>query len=92
MSADVKDAVLLGRIDEVHACYKDALDGWPDLAGKIDVQLVIDSSGAVESSHISSSTFATPELGCCLRQITSALQFPATQTRTTVTYDFAFRP
>jgi hypothetical protein len=92
MSADVKEKALNAHIAEVQACYQDALAGWADLAGKIDIQIVVDTAGTVESSHVSSSTFAIPEIGCCLRQVTRALQFPATQARSTVTYDFAFRP
>jgi hypothetical protein len=92
MSADVKESALNAHIAEVQACYQDALAGWVDLAGTIDIELVIDTSGVVESSHVSTSTFAIPEFGCCLRQVTRALQFPATQARSTITYDFTFRP
>jgi hypothetical protein len=92
IAADVKKAVLSARIDEVHGCYRDALEGWPDLAGEIGLQLVIDTTGTVESSQVSSSTFAMPELGCCLRQVTRTLQFPAPRARTSISYDFSFRP
>ncbi len=92
IAADVKKSVLNARIDEVHGCYRDALEGWPDLAGEIDLELVIDATGVVESSHVSTSTFAMPELGCCLRQVTRTLQFPAPRARTSIRYDFSFRP
>jgi len=92
IAADVKKSVLSARIDEVHGCYRDALQGWPDLTGEIDLQLVVDATGAVESSHVSTSTFTMPELGCCLRQVTRTLQFPAPRARTSISYDFSFRP
>jgi hypothetical protein len=89
-----KRPVLMTRIKEVERCYADALDGWPDLGGKLELRVAIAASGQVESTRVVSSSFPVPELVCCLRQAVQLLQFPAAAdgSRASATYDFAFRP
>ena len=89
-----KKPVLMTRIDDVQQCYLDARAGWPDLRGQLELQVMISPAGDVESSRVASGSFPVPEVVCCLRQVLRSLRFPAAPdgSRTSATYDFAFRP
>jgi len=90
--AALKQVMSAHRAD-VDACYSDALDGWPDLAGKVGVQLLVDATGAVSEAWVVDSTLSVAQLGCCLREATRSWLFPPPSGGPAlVTAPFAFTP
>jgi hypothetical protein len=76
----------------VKYCYEKELQRQPSLAGKIEIFWVIQPDGAVQKSHIVSSSMQNAAVeGCIVRQV-KQWQFPKSEGSTVVQlYPFIFK-
>jgi hypothetical protein len=79
------------KLPQVRYCYEKQLLLKPSLAGKVDVQFVIDAAGTVSSA---SATGMDPEVSSCIGGAIKSIQFPRPKGGgvVKVTYPFSFRP
>ena len=77
---------------EVRYCYEKQLVKNPDLSGKISVNFMIGSTGAVKSAVVKGSTMASDEVGSCVAKKVRRWKFPEPKGGgvVVVTYPFVF--
>lgn len=81
---------LVGRKKgQIKACYDREIKTTPDLAGRIEVTIVVDPEGAVEEVWIVDNTTDSEELASCMMLRIRRWAFPATGETYEVTYPFS---
>ena len=81
---------LVGRKKgQIKACYDREIKTTPDLAGRIEVTIVVDPEGAVEEVWIVDNTTGSEELASCMMLRIRRWAFPATGETYEVTYPFS---
>jgi hypothetical protein len=68
-------SVIHGRIAEVRACYEDALEVWPNLAGRTTVRFVIGPDGRISVVATEASELRNPSLECCINTAVHGWRF-----------------
>jgi tetratricopeptide (TPR) repeat protein len=75
-AAELRDVVQLHE-DELRLCYARALRGEPSTRGELQLQMVIDPSGALTArAHVLMSTVSESSLGHCVELTASTWRFP----------------
>lgn len=94
MDKDLIRKVIASHRDQVRYCYELALQRSPALAGKVAVQFVVATSGAVPTARVDFTNIASPELSDCLVSRVRSWQFPVAKQAGgyRVTYPFVFKP
>lgn len=64
------------HLDEVRACYTEALEAWRTLHGLIKVRFVIAPDGSVIEAVPVYDSSGVPALGCCIARVVRAWEFP----------------
>jgi hypothetical protein len=75
----------------IQHCYEIAAQRDPTLAGTIELQLVIDPSGAVQRASIGSSNVADPSVGACMANEAARWRFHEGDATIVVNYPYKFR-
>jgi len=90
--SDIK-TVLDARSPQMRACYEAALDGWPDLEGKLWVKFIIASDGHVQISAIAKSTLEHDNVTCCVLNVVDGTRFSPVPNKgiVVVTYPWVFK-
>lgn len=86
-------AIVLGRKDEVRACYQQALNRVPTLEGTVHVEWRILPSGQLDAVTIREPRIGDAELETCISTVTRSWTFPlskATSGAVLVRYPFRF--
>lgn len=83
--------VVRRNIGQVRHCYEQALQGQPDLDGRVSVQFSIAPTGAVQSSQLTGSSVSNNRMEGCVVQAVRRWPFPQSNGMTIVTYPFMFR-
>jgi hypothetical protein len=65
------------HINEVRACYEQALIGRPDLEGRASIKFIIGPSGAVQATALESTDLPDTKVGHCIATAVQRWQFPA---------------
>jgi hypothetical protein len=64
------------RIGDVRSCYEQALDGWPQLEGRVVTKFVIGPDGLVTRSAVADNDTGLLGLGCCVNKAVETWRFP----------------
>lgn len=94
LARDVIRRTIRLHINAVRGVYERQLLRNPDLTGRVEVQLVIDSTGNVVSATVRSSTMGSTEVEQGVLTVLRGIQFPAVEGggMNIVTYPFMFVP
>jgi hypothetical protein len=65
------------HINEVRACYEQALIARPDLEGRASIKFIIGPSGAVQAAALESTDLPDANVGRCIAASVQRWQFPA---------------
>ncbi|MEK7704191.1 MAG: AgmX/PglI C-terminal domain-containing protein [Myxococcota bacterium] len=85
--------VVKTRMRMVKDCYERELKRSPTLAGKIEIEFTIDSSGRVESARVSSNRMGSDAVASCIISRLQRWRFPAPDGGSvTVNFPFIFTP
>jgi hypothetical protein len=85
----VKKRVRKG-LDDLRVCYVSGLEKDAALAGKVELEFVVDKKGKIASSTVRSTTLADANVGTCMAKVVEAWKFePAPADDVTVRYPFA---
>ncbi|MBX3270431.1 MAG: AgmX/PglI C-terminal domain-containing protein [Sandaracinaceae bacterium] len=76
LSREVIRRVIQRHINEVRFCYEQELASRPDLAGRVTVNFVIGSTGAVLTSALVASTLGNERVEACILQAVRRWTFP----------------
>ncbi len=90
LSREVVRRVIRRHLNEVRFCYAQGLEDRPDLAGRVTVQLVINSLGMVWTSAVESSTLGNIPVEQCVVNAVRRWTFPESDGATAVTYPLVF--
>jgi outer membrane biosynthesis protein TonB/pSer/pThr/pTyr-binding forkhead associated (FHA) protein len=93
LDKEVIAKVIAGYLGEIRYCYERQLSAEPDIYGKVQIKFSIDSTGAVSSQRIGTSTLKSAMVeGCILRRV-ARWKFPLPKggTEVLVTYPFMFK-
>lgn len=71
--------VILGKREQIKACYESVLRRRPNAAGNVRVRWTIDALGRAEDAHVVSGTLADAGLQACLVARIEQWQFPKPQ-------------
>lgn len=89
---DMIRRVIRAHEGHIRACYEQALQHDPSLAGRLDVSFVVDAAGHVSSAQEAKSTLADPNVGACVVALIRTLHFPAPSSGVVrVHYPFIFQ-
>lgn len=77
LSREVIQRVTRAHLDEIRLCYERELVNRPDLAGRVDVRLVISPTGPVQSASVTSSDLGAPSVEACIVGAARRWSFPA---------------
>lgn len=82
------------NLAQIRYCYEHELARRPDLAGRVQIQFIINGSGSVTSSRVAGSTMGSPEVEGCVARAVERIAFPAPENGgvVIVTYPFMFQP
>ena len=82
------------QADDLWACYKRALPGWPEAHGMVTVKFIISPEGTVQTAAIADENVAIPGLACCVTAAARRWTFdkPRGGGIVVVTYPFVFNP
>jgi len=99
------DGTVREKMDDIQACYQEALDRRPHLRGKVTIAFKVDTDGNVHEAGLAKSTLRDEKAEGCLVGVFETLHFPPfdpcpdsqTKTaercsRTKVTYPLTFTP
>jgi hypothetical protein len=75
--ADLESVIRRDLFPQAKRCYQRDLANSPDQAGKIVIQLDIDSSGDVKGASVTNNTGLTPKVANCILGAARGLQFAA---------------
>ena len=94
LSHEVIRRVIRANINQVRACYEDALRLAPSLTGRVTVQFVIGPDGRVTASAASESTLGNGRAERCVADAVHDLVFPPADGGgvVVVSYPFVFEP
>ncbi len=86
--------VIRQHLNEVKGCYESALQSRPDLAGHVQLTLVIGLDGTVSGAKIGSSTLGEPSVEQCIVKKSQKWTFPAPEGcgAVIVHYPYSFVP
>lgn len=85
--------VVKTRMRMVKDCYERELKRSPALAGKIEIEFTIDSSGRVESARVSNNRMGSEAVASCIISRLQRWRFPAPDGGSvTVNFPFIFTP
>ncbi len=82
------------RLSAIRACYETQLRASPRLAGRVRVELTVDTTGPVRDVRVTENTMNLPEVGACVALPLSRLRVtpgPAAGS-VTLSYPFEFSP
>ncbi len=74
-SSDISD-VVRDNTPMIKACYEEGLAIDPELAGRVDIKIVIGSTGAVTQGEVNESTLDSLDVEDCILDVMTGLQFP----------------
>jgi hypothetical protein len=86
--------VIADNMDDVLACYRPALEIWPELKGTVAVRFAISTAdGTVIDAQVAGDDTGNPALACCVARKVYGWPFPATGRKgiTVVMYPFELR-
>ncbi|KIG17123.1 Von Willebrand factor type A domain protein [Enhygromyxa salina] len=76
LDKDIIRRVVRSRINEVRHCYNAGLMRNPNLAGRVEVQFVIDERGSVDAASVASSSLEDQQVATCIANATRRWRFP----------------
>jgi hypothetical protein len=79
-----------GRVEQVRACYKAALSGWPQLPGRFTVNFSIGGDGSVVYAWRDGADETLPQLTCCIFEQLKSLRFAAPKNGRLVRAEYSF--
>ncbi|PRP96940.1 DUF2330 domain-containing protein [Enhygromyxa salina] len=82
--------VVRAHMNEVEFCYTAGLAKQPKLAGRVNVEFVIDGAGSVASSRVAKTTLADASVGTCIAQAVKRWKFPMPRGGSLVTVNYPF--
>jgi len=92
-SSEIND-VVRADISMVKGCYNEGLAIDPELSGRVEIKMVIGSSGAVTKGEVNESTLDSIDVEDCILDVMTGLQFPEPEGGgiVIVTYPFVLAP
>jgi hypothetical protein len=88
---EVVKRIVHANFPRLRACYTAGLKSDPELRGTVTTRFIIDSTGAVETASLMSSTMSNPNVGTCVVGVFSTMSFPAPENgKARVTYPISF--
>ncbi len=88
---EVVKRIVHANFPRLRACYDQGLKMDPSLRGTITTRFIIDSTGAVETASLVSSTMSNPNVSTCVVGVFSTLSFPSPENgKARVTYPISF--
>lgn len=69
-------AVIQAHLSEVRFCYEKALQGQPDLKGRVVVAFAIKGNGLIKSARVKASTLNFPSVEFCIVKHLKSWKFP----------------
>jgi outer membrane protein OmpA-like peptidoglycan-associated protein/thiol-disulfide isomerase/thioredoxin len=92
LDKDAIQRVIRGHVAEIRYCYEKQLLRKPGLEGKVTAELVISTTGAVQSARIADTTLHDAEVEGCIVTTIRRWQFPKPKGGSVVVkYPFVFR-
>ncbi|MDH5676811.1 MAG: AgmX/PglI C-terminal domain-containing protein [Myxococcales bacterium] len=93
LSKTVIRETIRSHIDEIRACYEQALVGWPRIEGRISVKFLIAPEGNLWKTAVANDTVGVDALACCITTAVSRWTFPPPEGGgiVIVTYPFVLR-
>lgn len=87
------DEVIRRNLGQVRFCYEQALQGTPNLSGRVAMGFVIGGNGLVKSAQVESSSMANKGVEDCITMRLKTWKFPVPQggVDVKVTYPFVLR-
>lgn len=76
LSREIVRRVVQRHVNEVRFCYEQELNAHPELEGRVEINLVISASGAVQTSAVGSSTLLSPAVESCVVRAVRRWTFP----------------
>jgi hypothetical protein len=76
LDEDIIRRTIRGHVNEVDACYREALNEQPDLAGEFVVDFVIAGTGKVQSVSVKSSSLPDDTVATCTAAAIEGWTFP----------------
>jgi hypothetical protein len=92
LSKDGVQKVVKTNTDQVRSCYEQFTTRTPNIAGKIRLEIKVDSEGRVLSTKVSDNSFADNNIAGCVEAKVKRWRFPAPlpSDPTTFSYPFTF--
>lgn len=69
-------------------CYADALSGWPDARGTVEVVFLLTPEGLVDKAGVRSNTTGVKALECCISEVVRSLRFERTTAERPLIVDY----
>ena len=76
LDKSIIEAVVKENLDKVNACYKDALNKRPNLAGRIRIKFVVLKDGSVPKSTVEKSSMGSDTVENCINDLFMEFEFP----------------
>ncbi|MBI2894075.1 MAG: PQQ-binding-like beta-propeller repeat protein [Deltaproteobacteria bacterium] len=94
LASEVIRRVVRQNVNQVRACYEQALQRSPGLTGRVVVRFVIGTDGRVQSSEVSESSLDSGAAERCVAAVVHDLVFPTAEGGdvVVVNYPFVFEP
>jgi TonB family protein len=92
LSKEAIRRVIHRNLAQVRFCYEQALHQRPELAGRVNVRLMVAPTGIVQQATIAETTLASAEVESCIAQAVRRWTFPTPESGgyVTVSYPFLF--
>ena len=90
MSKEIIRRYIRRHINRLRYCYERELARQPNLAGRVDVQFVIASTGMVSTSKVRSSTIGNTAVEQCVAHAVQQISFPASDGGGVVIVNYPF--
>ncbi len=91
LSRATAEKVVKEHESEATACFTDAQQKTPDLAGRVALDIVIEPSGKVKSAHATPTPTYTDQASLkCIEDVAKSWHFPKGSARVWITYPFSF--
>jgi len=74
-SSDISD-VVRENTSSIKACYEAGLAIDPELSGRVEIKIVIGSTGAVTQGEVNESTLDSLDVEDCILDVMTSLEFP----------------
>jgi len=79
------------HLPRIQRCYEEALKVDPAVAGKLELELVLNPDGTVDSVTAEEDTVGNTGMTACVRKVVAGIRFSGAGATTTVRYPFVFR-